>query len=125
MYRVICFDFHVKRARNVPTFRLFNNCEAVVDTRARREPSLLPVVVNNAAITRRRVARYRHRRARLGSKSPSGEGHYNRHLFEILCRKKNSKRDAILYSVCVIVIPKITTIILYYVLCYEDVPCNI
>lgn len=76
VYRIICFDFHVKSARNVPTFRLLNNCKAVIDTRARRESSLLLPVVNNATITLRRVARYRHSRigARLGVKIAEWRG---------------------------------------------------
>ncbi|CAH1730935.1 unnamed protein product [Aphis gossypii] len=116
VYRIICFDFHVKSVRNVPTFRLLNNCKTVIDTRARRESSLLLSVVNNATITLRRVARYRHRRE-AGVKIAEWRGSLLKAPiwnYIYITKKKNLKRDVTVYAVCVVISPEMLAILSLY-----------
>lgn len=107
---VICFDFsRQKRPQRSHVSFVQRYFKTVIDTRSRRESSLPLPVVNNATITRRRVARYRHSRTyRLATGVKIAKGHYYGHLclFEIMYKKQkkiqNVTRDS-LRSVCVCV----------------------
>lgn len=62
-------------------------------------------------------ALHENRGSAAAPKSWSGEGRYYRHLFEIIdILEKNSKRDATLYAVCVIIGPKKNYLHQYYII---------